>query len=133
MLGRTLATHEIVITDEAGHRLSTVRMTNILQGPLAPTESGPTARASGSVPSAARPPSTGMTAPVTQDDSSDSRKAMTRGHLADGPDPAERMDRGERVVTLAALPASEGIPVASRRSVAMLPRATQFARMPCGP
>jgi len=29
-LGRTLATHEIVITDEAGRRLSTVRMTNFL-------------------------------------------------------------------------------------------------------
>ena len=29
-LGRTLATHEIVITDEAGRRLSTVRMTNML-------------------------------------------------------------------------------------------------------
>ena len=31
VLGRTLATHEIVITDEAGNRLSTVRMTNILK------------------------------------------------------------------------------------------------------
>lgn len=30
-LGRTLATHEIVITDEAGNRLSTVRMTNMLR------------------------------------------------------------------------------------------------------
>ncbi|MCU1545401.1 MAG: thioesterase superfamily protein, partial [Homoserinimonas sp.] len=30
-LGRTLATHEIIIRDEAGHRLSTVRMTNILK------------------------------------------------------------------------------------------------------
>ncbi|GAB2446737.1 uncharacterized protein (TIGR00369 family) [Conyzicola lurida] len=29
-LGRTLATHEIVIRDEAGTRLSTVRMTNML-------------------------------------------------------------------------------------------------------
>ena len=29
-LGRTLATHEIVIRDEEGRRLSTVRMTNIL-------------------------------------------------------------------------------------------------------
>ena len=29
-LGRTLATHEIVVTDEAGRRLSTVRMTNFL-------------------------------------------------------------------------------------------------------
>jgi uncharacterized protein (TIGR00369 family) len=29
-LGRTLATHEIVVTDEAGRRLSTVRMTNYL-------------------------------------------------------------------------------------------------------
>lgn len=30
-LGRTLATHEIVMTDEAGNRLSTVRMTNFLR------------------------------------------------------------------------------------------------------
>ena len=30
-LGRTLCTHEIQITDEAGHRLSTVRMTNFLK------------------------------------------------------------------------------------------------------
>ncbi|MBF0673041.1 MAG: hotdog fold thioesterase [Salinibacterium sp.] len=30
-LGRTLATHEIVVTDEAGNRLSTVRMTNMLR------------------------------------------------------------------------------------------------------
>jgi 1,4-dihydroxy-2-naphthoyl-CoA hydrolase len=30
-LGRTLATHEIVIRDEAGSRLSTVRMTNFLK------------------------------------------------------------------------------------------------------
>lgn len=30
-LGRTLATHEIVITDEEGNRLSTVRMTNFLR------------------------------------------------------------------------------------------------------
>ena len=29
-LGRTLATHEIVMTDEQGRRLSTVRMTNFL-------------------------------------------------------------------------------------------------------
>ncbi|WP_423924120.1 PaaI family thioesterase [Frigoribacterium sp. 2-23] len=29
-LGRTLATHEIVMTDERGRRLSTVRITNIL-------------------------------------------------------------------------------------------------------
>jgi uncharacterized protein (TIGR00369 family) len=29
-LGRTLATHEIVMTDEAGKRLSTVRITNML-------------------------------------------------------------------------------------------------------
>jgi 1,4-dihydroxy-2-naphthoyl-CoA hydrolase len=29
-LGRTLATHEIVVRDEAGRRLSTVRMTNML-------------------------------------------------------------------------------------------------------
>jgi uncharacterized protein (TIGR00369 family) len=31
VLGRTLCTHEIVITDEKGRRLSTVRMTNILK------------------------------------------------------------------------------------------------------
>lgn len=31
VLGRTLATHEIVIRDEHGRRLSTVRMTNILR------------------------------------------------------------------------------------------------------
>jgi uncharacterized protein (TIGR00369 family) len=30
-LGRTLATHEIVMTDEEGKRLSTVRMTNFLK------------------------------------------------------------------------------------------------------
>lgn len=30
-LGRTLATHEIVITDDHGRRLSTVRMTNLLR------------------------------------------------------------------------------------------------------
>ncbi|MHA6695849.1 PaaI family thioesterase [Homoserinimonas sp. A520] len=30
-LGRTLATHEIVVRDEAGNRLSTVRMTNFLK------------------------------------------------------------------------------------------------------
>ncbi len=30
-LGRTLATHEIAITDDEGNRLSTVRMTNILR------------------------------------------------------------------------------------------------------
>jgi uncharacterized protein (TIGR00369 family) len=30
-LGRTLATHEIVMTDEEGNRLSTVRMTNFLR------------------------------------------------------------------------------------------------------
>jgi 1,4-dihydroxy-2-naphthoyl-CoA hydrolase len=30
-LGRTLATHEIVMTDEEGRRLSTVRMTNMLR------------------------------------------------------------------------------------------------------
>lgn len=29
-LGRTLATHEIVMTDDSGRRLSTVRMTNML-------------------------------------------------------------------------------------------------------
>lgn len=31
VLGRTLATHEIVVRDEQGRRLSTVRMTNILR------------------------------------------------------------------------------------------------------
>jgi 1,4-dihydroxy-2-naphthoyl-CoA hydrolase len=31
VLGRTLATHEIVMTDENGRRLSTVRMTNMLR------------------------------------------------------------------------------------------------------
>ncbi len=31
VLGRTLATHEIVMRDEAGRRLSTVRMTNMLR------------------------------------------------------------------------------------------------------
>jgi 1,4-dihydroxy-2-naphthoyl-CoA hydrolase len=31
VLGRTLATHEIVLTDDAGRRLSTVRMTNMLR------------------------------------------------------------------------------------------------------
>lgn len=31
VLGRTLCTHEIVVTDEAGRRLSTVRMTNMLR------------------------------------------------------------------------------------------------------
>ena len=30
-LGRTLATHEIVVRDDAGRRLSTVRMTNFLK------------------------------------------------------------------------------------------------------
>lgn len=30
-LGRTIATHEIVIEDEAGRRVSTVRMTNLLR------------------------------------------------------------------------------------------------------
>jgi 1,4-dihydroxy-2-naphthoyl-CoA hydrolase len=30
-LGRTLATHEIIMTDEEGRRLSTVRMTNMLR------------------------------------------------------------------------------------------------------
>ena len=30
-LGKTLATHEIVVTDEEGNRLSTVRMTNYLK------------------------------------------------------------------------------------------------------
>lgn len=31
VLGRTLATHEIVMTDEQGRRLSTVRMTNMIR------------------------------------------------------------------------------------------------------
>ncbi|MCU1569846.1 MAG: thioesterase superfamily protein [Naasia sp.] len=31
VLGRTLATHEIVVRDEEGRRLSTVRMTNLLR------------------------------------------------------------------------------------------------------
>ena len=31
VLGRTLATHEIVMTDDTGRRLSTVRMTNMLR------------------------------------------------------------------------------------------------------
>lgn len=31
VLGRTLCTHEIVIRDDAGERLSTVRMTNLLR------------------------------------------------------------------------------------------------------
>jgi 1,4-dihydroxy-2-naphthoyl-CoA hydrolase len=31
VLGRTLATHEIVMTDDEGRRLSTVRMTNMLR------------------------------------------------------------------------------------------------------
>ena len=31
VLGRTLCTHEIVMTDEQGRRLSTVRMTNLLR------------------------------------------------------------------------------------------------------
>lgn len=31
VLGRTLCTHEIVLTDEQGRRLSTVRMTNMLR------------------------------------------------------------------------------------------------------
>lgn len=31
VLGRTLTTHEIVVRDEAGRRLSTIRMTNILR------------------------------------------------------------------------------------------------------
>jgi len=35
-LGRTLATHEIVIRDEEGRRLSTVRMTNFLKEQAAP-------------------------------------------------------------------------------------------------
>jgi uncharacterized protein (TIGR00369 family) len=33
-LGKTLATHEIVISDEAGRRLSTVRITNFLKAKL---------------------------------------------------------------------------------------------------
>ena len=30
-LGRTLTTHEIVVTDDAGHRCSTIRITNIIK------------------------------------------------------------------------------------------------------
>ena len=33
VLGRTLCTHEIVMRDDAGRRLSTVRMTNMLREP----------------------------------------------------------------------------------------------------
>ena len=39
-LGRTLATHEIVMTDEAGNRLSTVRMTNFLRDRGVPGSAG---------------------------------------------------------------------------------------------
>jgi uncharacterized protein (TIGR00369 family) len=39
VLGRTLCTHEIVITDDEGRRLSTVRMTNYLKPkPVPPVE-----------------------------------------------------------------------------------------------
>jgi uncharacterized protein (TIGR00369 family) len=37
-LGRTLATHEIVMTDEKGRRLSTARITNLLRDNEATTE-----------------------------------------------------------------------------------------------
>ncbi|WP_082764066.1 PaaI family thioesterase [Frondihabitans sp. PAMC 28766] len=33
-IGRTLATHEVVLTDDAGRRLSTVRITNFLRDAL---------------------------------------------------------------------------------------------------
>ncbi|MFF1253426.1 hotdog fold thioesterase [Pseudarthrobacter sp. NPDC058329] len=37
-LGRTLATHEIVITDEQGRRLSTARITNMIRDNAAPPQ-----------------------------------------------------------------------------------------------
>ena len=37
-LGRTLATHEIVMTDEQGRRLSTARITNMLRDNAAPPQ-----------------------------------------------------------------------------------------------
>jgi 1,4-dihydroxy-2-naphthoyl-CoA hydrolase len=36
VLGRTLATHEIVVTDDEGNRLSTIRMTNVLRDATRP-------------------------------------------------------------------------------------------------
>jgi uncharacterized protein (TIGR00369 family) len=37
-LGRTLATHEIVMTDEHGRRLSTARITNMIRDNAAPPQ-----------------------------------------------------------------------------------------------
>ena len=37
-LGKTLAVHEIVITNEAGERLSTVRITNLIRKATSPTD-----------------------------------------------------------------------------------------------
>ena len=37
VLGRTLCTHETVVRDEAGRRLSTIRMTNLLREAPAPS------------------------------------------------------------------------------------------------
>jgi uncharacterized protein (TIGR00369 family) len=37
-LGRTLATHEIVMTDEQGRRLSTARITNMIRDNAAPSQ-----------------------------------------------------------------------------------------------
>jgi uncharacterized protein (TIGR00369 family) len=39
-LGKTLTIHEIVITNEAGERLSTVRITNLLRKVTSPTDQG---------------------------------------------------------------------------------------------
>jgi 1,4-dihydroxy-2-naphthoyl-CoA hydrolase len=39
-LGKTLTVHEIVITNEAGERLSTVRITNLLRKVTSPTDQG---------------------------------------------------------------------------------------------
>ncbi len=40
-LGRTLATHEIVMTDPRGRRLSTARITNLIRDDAAPAGEGP--------------------------------------------------------------------------------------------
>ncbi len=37
-LGRTLTTHEIVVTDDAGRRCSTIRITNMIKDLPAPTQ-----------------------------------------------------------------------------------------------
>lgn len=37
-LGRTLTTHEIVVTDDAGRRCSTIRITNMIKDLQAPTQ-----------------------------------------------------------------------------------------------